>query len=238
MGSALLLGFLIGMQHALEADHVAAVATIATGARSGRSIVRHGVVWGLGHSLTLGAVGAAILFLGGTIPEPAVLALEGAVGAMLVLLGADLLRRLIKERVHFHRHRHADGLEHIHAHSHAGQKAAHDPRRHDHEHPRGVPLRSLLVGMMHGLAGSAALLLLTLATVQSTWLAALYIALFGLGSIVGMAALSAAIAVPLSWSAGALTWANRALQAGIAWVTVSVGAYLVYETAGRALAGV
>jgi hypothetical protein len=237
MGSALLLGFLIGMQHALEADHLAAVATIASRARSGRAIVRHGVVWGLGHSLTLGAVGAAILVLDGVIPEPAVLALEGAVGVMLVLLGADLLRRLAKERVHFHRHRHADGVEHIHAHSHAGQKAPHDPRQHHHAHPRGVPLRSLLVGMMHGLAGSAALLLLALAAVQSTWLAVLYIALFGLGSIVGMAALSAVIAVPLSYSAGALTWANRALQAGIACVTVSVGAYLVYETAGRALAG-
>ena len=231
MISVLLLGFLIGMQHALEVDHVAAVASLATRALSIRAVVRQGAIWGLGHTLTLLIFGGIVIGLGSAIPERLAEGLELAVGVMLILLGLDVLRRLLQERVHFHVHRHGDGVVHMHAHSHAGESRAHDPNRHDHAHPKALPLRTLLVGMMHGLAGSAALLVLALAAVDSAATAFAYIAVFGLGSIVGMAALSALIAVPLGYSARLLTWSNRILQTAIGGVTVAVGGFIVYEIA-------
>ena len=231
MGSVLLLGLLIGMQHALEADHVAAVASIATRAGSLGRIVRHGVIWGFGHSATLLVVGGAVLLYSAAVPEGLARALELAVGIMLLGLGLGVLRRLLGERVHVHLHRHSDGMVHIHAHSHAGERAAHESSRHDHGHPPGLPLRSLLVGVMHGMAGSAALLVLALASVQSILAGLLYIAVFGVGSILGMAALSAVIAVPLTYSARLLNRLHEVLQATIGGATVLVGAVIVCRTA-------
>lgn len=231
MGSVLLLGFLIGMQHALEADHVAAVASIATRGGSVGRIVRQGAAWGLGHSVTLLVVGAAVLSFDAAVPESLARILELAVGVMLLLLGLGVLRRVLRERIHFHRHRHGDGILHIHAHSHVGERGPHDPRLHRHDHPRALPLRALLIGTMHGMAGSAALLVVALASVQSALTGLLYVVIFGFGSIVGMAALSAIIAVPLSWSARLLTRLNQGLQAAIGCATLGLGGAIVYETA-------
>jgi hypothetical protein len=150
------------------------------------------------------------------------------VGVMLVVLGLDVLRRLVQERIHFHLHRHQDGEVHFHAHSHVGEEQ-HNPRRHVHEHPEGFPLRALFVGLMHGMAGSAALILLTLQTVRSPMLGLLYITLFGIGSMLGMALLSVVIAVPLRYSAKGLTWMHNGLQAVIGVATVAVGVMLIYR---------
>lgn len=231
MISVLFLGFLIGLQHALEADHVAAVASLATRARSAKAIAKLGAVWGLGHSITLLFFGGLVLLADWVVPEKLAQGLELAVGVMLIGLGAGVLHRLYRERVHFHLHRHGAGVVHMHAHSHAGERRGHDPNRHEHEHerPGALPLRGLLVGMMHGFAGSAALLLLALSSVQSVSLGIAYILLFGLGSIVGMAALSAVIAVPLGYSARALSWAHRSLQAAVGCVTVLIGGFIVYD---------
>lgn len=229
MVSMLLLGLLIGMQHAMEADHVAALATLATRARSVGQTVRLGAVWGMGHALTLLLFGGIVLVMDRAMPERLAQGLEFAVGSMLVLLGLDVMRRVIRERVHFHAHRHPQDIVHLHAHSHAGDSAPHDPRRHRHEHPQGVRLRALLVGMMHGMAGSAALILLTLETVHSVPFGLLYIALFGLGSILGMALLSIAIAIPLRYSESALTLAHNGLKAVIGVTTVALGGMLMYQ---------
>lgn len=237
MSAVLLLGFLIGMQHALEVDHVAAVASLAARARSVASIVKHGAAWGLGHALTLAAVGGLVILLGAAVPDAAAEALELAVGLMLILLGGDVIRRLLGNRIHVHVHRHPDGTVHMHAHGHAGESAAHDSERHEHDHRQGLPLRTLLVGMMHGMAGSAALLVVALASVRSPWLALLYVALFGLGSVVGMAALSAVIALPLSLSARFMTWSHRSLQAAVGGGTVLVGGWVVYGILVAAWAG-
>ncbi len=231
MDSILVLGFLIGMQHALEADHLAAVASIAAGERSVGPLIRHGVTWGLGHTLTLLLFGGGVIVLGSAIPDGLARGLEVAVGVMLIFLGGWVLQRLIRDRIHVHMHWHEGGVVHFHAHSHAGESNPHDPRRHEHAHSPGIPIRTLLVGMTHGMAGSAALLLLTTASIGSASLGLLYIAVFGVGSIAGMAALSTAIAVPLTYTAGALTWAHRGLQAVIGLVTVAIGAGIVYETA-------
>ncbi|HFD80435.1 MAG TPA: urease accessory protein [Gammaproteobacteria bacterium] len=221
------LGFLLGMRHALETDHVAAVASLATRSASVRETIRQGAVWGLGHTLTLFAFGSVVLLMDTVMPQRLAQGLELAVGVMLVGLGIDVLRRVIRERIHFHVHRHDDGVRHFHAHSHAGERG--HPELHHHQHVRGFPLRALFVGLMHGMAGSAALILLTLQTVQSPLTGLLYIALFGIGSIAGMAALSAIIAVPLRYSARGLTWLHNGLQLGIGAMTLAIGALVVYR---------
>src|SRR3979490_507202 len=152
------LGFLLGMQHALEADHIAAVSSIAVRRTQIGDIVKHGLTWGLGHTLTLFAFAGAAILLGHALPEHFARPVETAVGIMLVGLGAHVLWRLWRDRVHFHKHGHGDGTVHIHAHSHAGETVAHVSAPHAHGH--GFRWRTLLVGLMHGMAGSAALLVL------------------------------------------------------------------------------
>lgn len=203
--SILVVGLLLGMRHATEADHLAAVATLATRHRSLAQTLRQGVAWGVGHTLTLMAFGGLVFVLGQSIPPGLEKALETAVGVMLVLLGADVLRRLARERIHFHVHRHAPGTAHVHAHSHRGE-GEHDRSPHDHAHaPMRWPLRALAVGMVHGLAGSAALVALSMQSVPSLPIGIGYIALFGVGSIAGMALLSVVIAMPLKLPPAAST---------------------------------
>jgi hypothetical protein len=222
------LGFLLGMQHALEADHIAAVSSIAARRTQIGDIVRHGLTWGLGHTLTLFVFAGAALLLGHAIPEQVARPIESAVGIMLVGLGAHVLWRLWRDRVHFHKHGHGDGTVHIHAHSHAGETVAHARAVHAHAH--GFRWRTLLVGLMHGMAGSAALLVLTVSQASSPAVGLGYVALFGIGSMVGMGALSTVIAVPLAVSARWLTWANRGLQGAVGIVTIAIGLTTIYET--------
>jgi sulfite exporter TauE/SafE len=225
--SLLSLGFLLGMRHALESDHVAAVASLATRSRSMGDTLRQGAVWGAGHTLTLFIFGSLVLLLDAVIPETLARVLEFMVGLMLIGLGIDVLRRLLSERIHFHVHRHADGRLHFHATSHAGERV-HESVHH-HHHEGRFPLRALFVGMMHGMAGSAALILLTLQSVHSPLTGMLYILLFGVGSIAGMAALSAIIAVPLSYSFSSLRWARTGLHALVGVITLYVGGMTVYH---------
>jgi hypothetical protein len=227
------LGFLLGMQHALEADHVAAVSSIAARRTDVGDIVKHGLTWGLGHTLTLFAFAGAAMLLGHAIPEHLARPLETAVGIMLVGLGAHVLWRPWRDRVHFHRHDHGDGAVHFHAHSHAGETVPHAraPHAHGHIHSHGFRWRTLLVGLMHGMAGSAALLVLAVSQASSAVAGLGYVALFGIGSMFGMGALSAVIAVPLAASARWLTWANSGLQGAVGAVTVAIGVTTIVETA-------
>lgn len=233
--SVLGLGFLIGLQHALEADHVAAVSSLVGRERGVGRLSRHGAFWGLGHTITLLAVGGTALVLKTTISDRLAAGLECLVGVMLVALGAQVLYRLWRDRVHFHAHDHGGGRRHLHAHSHEGETVPHGESDHAHVHPEGLPWRSALVGLTHGMAGSAALVLLTAATLDSPLWGLVYILVFGVGSIVGMAVLSAVIAVPLSYTARSMTWANRGLQLAIGLFTIWLGASLVAET-GETLA--
>jgi hypothetical protein len=222
------LGFLIGLQHALEADHIAAVSSIAARRNDIGDIVKHGLTWGLGHTLTLFVFAGAALLLGHAIPDMLARPLETAVGMMLVGLGAHLLWRLWRDRVHFHRHRHGDGTVHLHAHSHARETAPHAASAHLHDH--GFRWRTLLVGLMHGMAGSAALLLLAVSQASSPAVGLAYVALFGVGSMIGMGALSAMIAVPIAMSARWLTWTNRSLQGAVGALTIAIGIRTIVAT--------
>lgn len=222
------VGFLLGMQHALEADHIAAVSSIAARRINVFDIVKHGLTWGLGHTITLFLFGGVALLLGHAIPERLSLPLETAVGVMLVVLGADVLWRLWRERVHFHRHSHRDGTAHLHLHAHRSDAASHPRCSHDHAH--GFRWRTLLVGLVHGMAGSAALLVLTVAQASTAQDGLIYMLLFGVGSMIGMAALSSMIAVPLVMSARLLTSVNRALQLVVGSVAIGIGATTIYST--------
>jgi cytochrome c biogenesis protein CcdA len=216
------------MQHALEADHIAAVSSIAARRSDIRDIVKHGLTWGLGHTLTLFVFAGAAILLGHAIPENWSRPLETAVGIMLVGLGAHVLWRLWRDRVHFHRHRHGDGTVHVHLHSHVNETIPH--ARAPHAHAHGFRWRTLLVGLMHGMAGSAALLVLAVTQAKSAAIGLGYIALFGIGSMIGMGALSSVIAVPLAISARWLTSANRALQGAVGVVTIAIGVMTIVET--------
>jgi hypothetical protein len=225
------LGFLLGMQHALEADHIAAVSSIAARRSQVGDIVRHGLTWGLGHTLTLFAFAGAALLLGRAIPESMARPIETAVGIMLVGLGSHVLWRLWRDRVHFHGHGHGhgDGTVHFHVHSHAGEVVPHARTAHAHEH--GFRWRTLLVGLMHGMAGSAALLVLTVSQASTPAVGLGYVALFGIGSMIGMGALSTLIAVPLAVTARWLTFANHGLQGAVGVVTIAIGVMTIVETA-------
>jgi len=221
------LGFLLGMQHALEADHIAAVSSIAARRSHVSDIVKHGLTWGFGHTLTLFVFAGCAILLGRAIPDAIAKPIEAAVGIMLMGLGAHVLWRLWRDRVHFHRHGHADGTVHFHAHSHAGDTARHVSNVHMHEH--GFRWRTLLVGLMHGMAGSAALLVLAATQASSPAAGLGYVVLFGIGSMVGMGVLSAVIAVPLAVSARFLTFANRAMQGAVGAVTIAIGLVTLVE---------
>ena len=222
------LGFLLGMQHALEADHIAAVSSIAARRSHVADIVKHGLTWGLGHTLTLFVFAGAAILLGRAIPQGVAQPIETAVGVMLIGLGGHVLWRLWRDRVHFHQHGHGDGTVHFHAHSHAGETTPHVRAAHAHEHR--FRWRTLLVGLMHGMAGSAALLVLAVTQASSPAVGLGYVALFGIGSMIGMGVLSTVIAVPLAISARSLTGANRALQGAVGLVTVAIGIITVVET--------
>jgi len=192
----LFFGCIVGMQHALEADHLAAVAALSTGRTSRHAMVLRGSVWGLGHTVTLLAICGVLLFLGESIPPHTEAMLEFSVGAMIVVLGANVLYKLRRRQAHFHFHQHEQGLHHLHVHAHADDATAHADSAHEHEHQDLGLGRSLVVGMMHGAAGSAALLVLA-AAADSFAQGAVYVLSFGAGSIIGMATLSFVASYPL-----------------------------------------
>jgi sulfite exporter TauE/SafE len=218
------LGFFLGMSHAFEADHLAAVASLSTRAKSTSDGIRMGVAWGVGHSLTLFVIGAIVLTVDAVVPESLASALELGVGVMLVVLGLSVWRRLLRRRVHFHVHDHEDGTTHFHAHAHG---ASRDDERHEHEH--GLTGRALFVGLIHGTAGSAALVLLALEKAPSVASGLAYIAVFGLGSILGMALLSAAISIPFRWSAARLTRMHNGIEALVGALTIGVGSFMILQ---------
>ncbi len=229
MISILLLGFLLGMRHAVEADHIAAVASLSTRTDSVWQGIKQGAAWGLGHTLTLFLFGSIVLFVADIVPENIVRGIEFTVGIMLIYLGGDVLWRMRRERVHFHTHSHGSNKKHFHAHSHKGEAVqTHNPASHNHHHPQGFPVRALLVGLMHGMAGSAALILLTLQTLTSPWLGLIYIALFGMGSIAGMALFSLVIAIPLR-AARQMTWLYNSLQFTIGVATIGLGVFTMAQ---------
>lgn len=221
-GPILLLGLLLGARHAIEADHVAAVAALAARSRSPREGVALAAVWGLGHAATLLALGGALILAGLSLPEALDRAFEALVGVVLVVLGLDVLRRVRREGVHLHAHTHDDGRAHMHLHAHT--QAEHGDHR--HEHPRRPLRRAFLIGGAHGLAGSGAAVLLTLPGAASPAAAVAGLVLFALGSVLGMTLFSAVITLPLRAArySGALA---RGVERTLGAISVGIGGWVI-----------
>jgi len=219
------LGFLIGLKHATEADHLAAVSTIVTERRSLWSSAIVGGIWGLGHTISLLIVGIFVLLLNFQVSEQAERMLEFGVGVMLVLLGLNVLRKIMQGgKLHFHTHEHG---ERIHAHPHLHEVGRADAP--DTHHGLLFSPRALLVGMVHGLAGSAALMLLILPTIESRPLGLLYIIVFGIGSIGGMMLMSFLVALPFTLTALRFNRFNYLLQSIAGLISIGLGLYIIYE---------
>jgi ABC-type nickel/cobalt efflux system permease component RcnA len=227
LGTLLAIGLLTGIRHALEADHVAAVASLATRSTSVRQTAWLAAVWGTGHAAALLIVGGVVVALGAAMPSGLARLFEVAAGLLLVALGIDVLRRLRRQKIHLHVHRHDGGLQHVHLHSHDGQAVSHEHDAHRHAHPRGLLLRAGVMGSLHGMAGSAALVVLSLQAVSSPARALAYMAVFAAGSVTGMVLFSLVIALPARLRGPRLSGAARGFEAALGAVSVAIGAWMV-----------
>ena len=248
-----MLGLVLGMRHATDPDHVIAVTTILSREHRLAAATRIGVIWGLGHTLTVLIVGAAIIIFKIAIPTRLGLAMEFAVALVLILLGvgsaAGLARKAanrVRGRssqdeglvVHAHAHTHDGGLHahphvHVHAHEH-NEDAAHE----DHRLPadsmpsfaaRRPLARSFAVGLVHGLAGSAAIALLVLSAIPQPLWATLYLVIFCVGTIVGMGLITTAIATPFMVASRRASWIRQGLVTGSGLLSFGFGLFLAYQ---------
>src|SRR2546425_5502587 len=182
------LGLLLGFRHAFEPDHLAAVSTLAT--RQGRLLdaCRLGLAWALGHTASVGVVVLVIMLFGLHLPDRLWSAADLLVALLLIGLGGSVILRYARGRWHLHVHMHSDGAPHLHLHSHAHGAA------HVHQHPRGDARRSLGFGLLHGLAGGAAILVLLVAAAPTRAAQLAYFVAFACGTMIGMLAVSCSLA--------------------------------------------
>jgi high-affinity nickel-transport protein len=242
------LGLVLGMRHATDPDHVIAVTTIVARQRTPSGAARIGAAWGIGHTLTILVVGGGLVLFGWVIPPQLGLSMEMSVGVMLIVLGLMNLRgvlRRMRESVilrvqpdHLHVHPHGHG-DYIHTHVHA-----HDPEVHTHAAEQ-TPLgwldrhfgavsayrlvRPLLVGVVHGLAGSAAITLLVLTTIRSPAWAVLYLLIFGLGTTLGMMLMTVLITLPFARADRRFARFNSALRVSSGLISLGFGLFLAYQ---------
>lgn len=205
--AALTLGFLLGLRHATDADHVVAVSTIVSEYRNAWRGIWVGGSWGLGHTTPLLILGIIILAFKEVVLEryeTIVPGFEFAVGVMLVLLGVQVYWNLRRDRLHLHQHSHDSGP---HVHIHATHDESADP---EVERPHGFMragkpffrMKSYAIGFVHGLAGSAAVMLLVLPKVSSFWVGIGYLLLFGVGTMLSMAAITLVLGIPFAITGG------------------------------------
>lgn len=226
------LGLIFGLKHATEVDHIVAVSTIVSEHRSLLRAALVGGMWGAGHTVSLIVVGAVVLALRIAIPESVANWLEFGIAVMIIGLGASALLRALRQRsdIHMHKHRHDGDEPHVHIHFHDVSAEPHEPSvNHSHAVTR-VGFKPLLVGMAHGLAGSAALTLLVLTQIESAMLGLLYLAIFGLGSILGMLLMSGLVGLPFALSARRLTGIHYSLQIVAGALSMAFGFWYAYET--------
>ena len=228
MGDGTLIGVLglsliLGLRHALDPDHIAAVSTIVSESRSVRRSSLIGTFWGLGHTMSLLIAGVLVIALKVQISDRVALWMEFAVALMLILLG---LKAMVKSfrgwKLHRHRHTH-DGSTHTHLHLHR------DGDQHAHRHLIRSGARPFFVGLVHGMAGSAALMILVLATIPSAIAGLVYIAVFGLGSIGGMLIMSSLISLPFIFTQKRFKVLSAGLQVAVGLFSLSFGLFLIWQ---------
>jgi high-affinity nickel permease len=238
------VGFLLGMRHATDPDHIVAVTTFVCRQQSARSARLIGMLWGVGHSITISFVGAAIIVFNLAIPARVGLALELAVGLMLIFLGALNLSGVLQwitERMTpvIHPHAHSPGVEpHAHVHGHALEAHLHleqEPAGRLRQALERIGLyqilRPLAVGIVHGLAGSAAIALLIMATIRDPAWALFYLLVFGLGTIAGMMLITTLIGAPFAYTGTRKKFKrfNQALAMASGLVSVAFGMFVTFQ---------
>jgi ABC-type nickel/cobalt efflux system permease component RcnA len=227
------LGLAFGLKHATEVDHIVAVSTIVSEHRNLRRSVGVGALWGMGHTASLLAVGVIVLALRVAIPVWVASWLEFGVALMIIGLGISALVRALRKRSDFHLHRHThDGVSHVHIHFHEDgteHAAATSATAHSHTVTL-LGMKPLLVGAMHGLAGSAALTLLVLTQIQSPVVGLLYLGVFGVGSILGMLLVSGLIGLPFVLTTRRLSGIHYGLQTVAGALSIAFGLWYAYET--------
>jgi high-affinity nickel-transport protein len=209
----LALGFFLGMRHATDSDHVIAVTTIVSRAKSARAALWVGALWGLGHSATILTVGGAIVLFGWVIPPRLGLSMEMSVAVMLIVLGAMNLSGALSR---------IDQVAKGHPHGEIEEVSV------PHVHAR-APLRPLLIGVVHGLAGSAAVALLVLTTIKSAGMALFYLAIFGAGTMAGMMLLTLAMALPISAFSRRFANVEQLMARVTGLVSIAFGLFLAYR---------
>ena len=224
----LLTGLGLGLAHSIDVDHIVAVSTLVCNNKSLRKCVTSAVVWGIGHSAILFVVGAALLLLKIVIPEAVITTFEFIAAFILILLGGFVLRPLIVDRffrkrkpeshVHSHSHTHAHTHPHSHPHDHT-----HDSEGHTHLH------KSALTGVLQGLGGSAAIMLVTVTTVSTVELGLIFILIFGIGVIVGMVGVSLLVGSVITYTAANLVRVNTLIKAITGTMSIAIGAYIIFS---------
>jgi ABC-type nickel/cobalt efflux system permease component RcnA len=209
-------GFLLGLEHAFEPDHVIAVTSIISKHKNLKKASILGAIWGIGHTTTLIIAGLIILTLKITIPDKIALSLEFIVGMIIVLLGFLVIKDLFVNKKHIHTHTH-DGSTHIHLHSHKKDES------HNHYH------KSFTVGLIHGMAGSASLMLLVLSTMESFIVGIIYIILFGIGSIIGMGVVGGLISLPFVITSKKFSSLNIKIRYITGAVSIIFGVFLMVK---------
>ncbi len=212
----LTLALVFGIEHSFEGDHVVAVSTIVSKNKSIRRSSTLGALWGIGHTITLLLVGLVILNFRLVIPQNIALILELFVGIMLVTLGLFFIKRIISRKIHLHQHSHIK-KSHFHFHSHKSTN------NHKHEH------QSLITGMIQGLAGSAALMLLVLTTVNEISLGVLYLLIFGLGTILGMFLVGLLVGLPVVFTKSRFENGGRIIEFITSSISVLFGISIIFE---------
>jgi ABC-type nickel/cobalt efflux system permease component RcnA len=246
--SIIALGFFLGMRHATDPDHVIAVTTIVSRQQSVRHAALIGILWGIGHTITILAVGSAIILFGIEIPPRLGLSMELSVGLMLILLGILNLSGIMRWITETFTPPGSENHPHSHAIENSAVGHSHGTPSERHAlHAADAPescmdrtfgrlgiyqvLRPLAVGLIHGLAGSAAVALLVLATIRVPSLAVLYLLIFGIGTIAGMMLITTAIAVPFKYSKTRFSRLNHSLGLVSGMISVAFGVFIVYEMA-------
>jgi ABC-type nickel/cobalt efflux system permease component RcnA len=226
----LAVGLVFGLKHATEVDHVVAVSTIVSQQRNVWRSTLVGAMWGAGHTASLLITGVVVLSLRIAIPERVSNWLEFCVALMIIGLGAIALWRSLINRndVHLHEHSH-DGVSHVHIHFHETATRHEKARAHSHA-LSAVGVKPVLIGAVHGFAGSGALTLLVLTQIQSAWVGFFYLAVFGVGSVLGMILMSGLIGLPFALTARNVGRVHRHLQTTAAGLSIAFGLWYAYET--------
>lgn len=218
------IGLLLGLRHAMEPDHVIAVSTIASRTGNLLKAAAAGIFWGLGHTLTLFVVGLLFIGLKMTIPEKLALSMEMLVGIMIVGLGIFTVRSFYRKKVHVHVHEH-DGEKHAHFHSHQ------DSRIHQHSHIHKPKQKSFFIGVVHGLAGSGAMVILTMGTAKTFLQSAFYILFFGAGTVLGMLIFAVLLGIPFVFLARFANGMERKLGLAAGILSIGYGLFFMYQIA-------